>query len=155
MQNDNITIDNQIGMIAGLQCHLIQKRGSNCQRWAKIQQWSLWDDNGDDNEDVNNNYFDDDYDTDDDEDAVGKHSKHSRIEDNEDVNDDLCNIQASIASLEDNEDDYEDVNDDLRDIQASIASYPEERGEGRRHSKRSARMDEQANNDEQMMKVWF
>ena len=27
--------------------------------------------------------------------------------------------------------------------QASIASYPEEMGEGRRHNKRSARMDEQ------------
>ena len=52
---------------------------------------------------------------------------HSKLEDNEDVNDDLC------------------------DIQASIASYPEERGEGRRHSKRSARMDEQAINDELMI----
>ena len=30
---------------------------------------------------------------------------HSKLEDNEDVNDDLCDIQASIASLEDNEDD--------------------------------------------------
>ena len=28
-------------------------------------------------------------------------------------------------------------------LQASIASYPEEMGEGRRHNKRSARMDEQ------------
>ena len=62
--------------------------------------------------------------------------------------DDLCDIQASIASWKTMRMIMKMSMMIFCNIQASIASFPEERGEGRRHSKRSARMDEQANNDE-------